>query len=1060
MKTFAIEVLTAAGYLSENGSPSEGLVLPTDVASSPGDAARLGPILSSERGGLGADAVFRVGTSPVILFKSAEASDEVEADWHRVAWNFGVAPLLWITTPQYVRLYNAYQPPEEYGKIPPLLAEFPLSQALGGALHDVEAACGRRHVAMGSFWKSALARKIDRRTRIDNVLLSELGYLLGALVSKGLRPALAQKLVGRCVFFQYLLHRGYLNENELSEQFGASTLHQILSNLDNTYSLFRWIRTTFNGDLFPIEDEVSEREQLGQSADHLAPLADFFGHFNIRDGQGRLFPFRFDAIPVELISSIYEKFVHMSDTDGAPKSGVHYTPINLVDLVLDPLFEGVQANARVLDPACGSGVFLVESLRRLVWLRAQEQALSRELIRETLLHQIRGVDVSPAALSVAAFSLYLAILELDPSPPQGIDALACLRFDPLNDRVLFSTSTFEPGLEYRLFPDSVARGFDIIVGNPPWTYSASEKLADRQLARETDEDGDEAEADADENADEPSTSETGSERSGTTYSRLAGLPVPPRSTDWAFLWRCRDLSHTDTRIALVMKATPFFSLAPKTSAARDSVLRAFPNVTLVNLSQLRTSRLFQEYEGGDDDSRRKKRAAGPAMLFLSNCLPSDPASISVVNFPWSSTFNRTGVFELPADPPKVVGLDQLKRRGGLLKAATFGDDRDVWFLDRLTRNSRVSAFDTWCEISDLPAGRGYRAGTTMEAAHLIGLPQANARDVKRGRLPRELPLFEDKRVNRSREPALFKGPLVLLPEGSLTGAPFHGRYTAVFDERDIAYNSSFVGVSFHGRPPELAQAFAAIMHSRLVAYQLALMGGTVGIKQTKIEVVDLENVMLPRLEMLSAADITALANAFDELTVELDAKALARISKSIDHIVESALGLSEIDRNLLLDADRRTRAIFFETEAARRSMEVPPTRPELQIYAENLCLAFNAFASEPDDHVLVPARYTELSHDIVVMKFMLTLKSEATFQVIVPGELDELDDAPIHALGGTDLPYLKPAKTLRLYVGQAVYILKPSQYRCFSPAAGQSDADRIVADLMNPTFPISEVAVA
>ena len=615
MKTFAEAALKATGYLSQEGSPAEGLVLSGSISTYPGDAARLEPLLSSARCGLGADAVFRVGTSPVILFKSSEGSADQETEWHRVAWNFGVAPLLWVTTPDCIRLYNAYQPPEEYGNLPPLLDEFPLGDALNQAFCSINAVCGRRNIAMGSFWTSELARKIDRQSRVDNVLLHELGHLLAALVAKGLRPPLAQKLVGRCIFFQYLLHRGYMTETELSEHFGAPTLHLILADLNSAYRVFRWIRTTFNGDLFPIEDEASEREQLAHSPDRLQPLADFFGHFSIKDGQGRLFPFRFDAIPVELISSIYEKFVHMSDVDGAPRAGIHYTPINLVDLVLDPVFENVTADARVLDPACGSGVFLVESLRRLAWLRSQRETPSREMMRDVLLNQIRGVDISPAALSVAAFSLYLAILELDPSPPSGIDALTCLEFEPLQNRVLFATSAFEDELEKRLLPDVANHRFDIIVGNPPWTYDPKEKATDRDLSKK----GGNSEEISASGSDSPIVA---AQRSGTTYARENEYVIPPRSTDWAFLWRCCDFVHAETRIALVMKSTPFFSLAPKTTSARNAILRAFPNVALVNLSQLRTSRLFQEYEVGDGNRKQKKRTAGPALLFLSNCLPA------------------------------------------------------------------------------------------------------------------------------------------------------------------------------------------------------------------------------------------------------------------------------------------------------------------------------------------------------------------------------------------------------------------------------------------------------
>lgn len=1060
MKDFARDVLHETGYLIDGGAPAEGLILPDAILESAGDAARLGPIFTQNDTSLGADAVFRVGTSPVILFKSADATDEREIDWHRTAWNFGVAPLLWVTTPEYVRLYNAYQPPEEYGKRSPLIAEFAIGDALAPAMRQIEEACGRRHVAMGSFWKSGLARDIDRRTRIDNVLLGELSELLGTLVKRGLKPSLAQKLVGRCVFFQYLVHRGYLTPAELESRFGAPGLHSILSDLDKSYALFRWIRATFNGDLFPIEDEASERAQLSESQDPLGPLADFFGHFSIVDGQGRLFPFRFEAIPVELISSIYEKFVHMSETDGSPKAGVHYTPINLVDLVLDPVFEGLQPGARVLDPACGSGVFLVESLRRLVWLQARHSTLTRALIRKTLLQQVRGVDISPAALSVAAFSLYLALLELDPDPPRGIDGLGCLKFDPLMGRVLFATSTFEPGLETRLLPNDIDPRFEVIVGNPPWTYSADEKALDRDLARASDEEDAADEALGDGNVAQPIPSDPPGQRSGTTYSRLKSLPIPPRSTDWPFLWRCRELGGPATRIALVMKATPFFSQAPATHAARDAILRGFQNVTLVNLSQLRMSRLFQEYESATGDGSQKKRAAGPAMLFLSNCLPVDKGSVAVLNFPWSSSFNRTGVFELPADPPKLLDLARLKAQPGLVKAATFGTDRDAWFLERLSRNPRVASFQAWCVAADVPTGRGLRAGSGMDAAHLRGLPHVTARDVKKGRVAVDLPIFDNEQVNRSREPALFKGPVVLLPEGSLTAAPLYGRYTAAMDGRDLAYNSSFVGVSFHGKPAALGQAFAAVMHSRFIAHQLAFTAGTLGVKQTKVEVVDLEALYLPTLDKLSANDMAALAGAYTRLAGNEDADDVREAAERIDEIVENLAGLSDDDRRLLADADRRTRAIFFETETARRAMEAEPTEAELRRYAHNLCSAFNAFATEPEDERLFPDRYTQLTHDVVVLRFGLTEGQPVQDTALRPGTMEEMSDAPLEFLGGSELPYLKPSKSLRLYVASFAYVLKPAHYRCFSPAAGQTDADRIVADLMDPMFPSAETSAA
>jgi hypothetical protein len=54
-------------------------------------------------------------------------------------------------------------------------------------------------------------------------------------------------------------------------------------------------------------------------------------------------------------------------------------------------------------------------------------------------------------------------------------------------------------------------------------------------------------------------------------------------------------------------------------------------------------------------------------------------------------------------------------------------------------------------------------------------------------------------------------------------------------------------------------------------------------------------------------------------------------------------------------------------------------------------------------------------------------------------------------LGGPELPYLKPLRSLRLYVGDRLIVAKPARYRCFSPAAAWSDGDRVLADLMHPS---------
>ena len=143
-------------------------------------------------------------------------------------------------------------------------------------------------------------------------------------------------------------------------------------------------------------------------------------------------------IPVDLVSSIYQQFARSSAEKKARVQGLHYTPVELVHLTLDPVFEDLPATARVIDPTCGSGAFLVEAFRRLIWKRCGDEQASRAVVRDILYHQLFGIDINPSALGIAAFSLYLAALEFDEEP---ITDITELKFDRLIGTTLFEADT-------------------------------------------------------------------------------------------------------------------------------------------------------------------------------------------------------------------------------------------------------------------------------------------------------------------------------------------------------------------------------------------------------------------------------------------------------------------------------------------------------------------------------------------------------------------------------------------------------------------------------------------
>src|SRR5207249_3944187 len=95
-------------------------------------------------------------------------------------------------------------------------------------------------------------------------------------------------------------------------------LADLLESYDDTYALFRWLNERFNGDLFPGKgDTPAQREEEWKAEQrhvrppHLKKLAEFVrGNLQMKNGQYCLWPqYAFDAIPLELICSIYEEFV-------------------------------------------------------------------------------------------------------------------------------------------------------------------------------------------------------------------------------------------------------------------------------------------------------------------------------------------------------------------------------------------------------------------------------------------------------------------------------------------------------------------------------------------------------------------------------------------------------------------------------------------------------------------------------------------------------------------------------------------------------------------------------
>lgn len=195
------------------------------------------------------------------------------------------------------------------------------------------------------------------------------------------------------------------------------------------------------------------------------------------------------------------------------RNGVYYTPewvVNyLVDQTLGPWFERVKAECgfaadgaadlaaasayierlrriRVVDPACGSGAFLISAFRRLLEERQSMARLfgrlggdttaeEKALIAEILGANIYGVDINPASVEIAKLALWLHSARAD-APLSSLDrAIRCGNslvgpdFRAMGARAAEALERVNPFDWEAAFPDVFAAGgFDIVLGNPPY----------------------------------------------------------------------------------------------------------------------------------------------------------------------------------------------------------------------------------------------------------------------------------------------------------------------------------------------------------------------------------------------------------------------------------------------------------------------------------------------------------------------------------------------------------------------------------------------------------------
>ncbi len=302
-----------------------------------------------------------------------------------------------------------------------------------------------------TYFYQFVQQKQRKKQEVDKDLLLNLIALRNDLLDNG-NEQVVHLIILRCLFVKYLEDRGIFKSNYLSEILASKSTEKLIDAFGEVCKI--------NGDVFGGNNLTTNDIHDG----YLNKLLLFFTA-DYQSGQGTLFPYQFNNIPIQLISHVYEAFLTNNTKKG---KGVYYTPSFVVNFMLSQsLKQKATENPflTVFDPAVGSAAFLVESFKIIRDAQAKKlnkDSLSYDEKKLILQKQLWGVDVDSAALQISAFSLYLALLE-DESAEFIQEKIK--KSHPILPSLIGNTL-----IHANTITDFVFEGekFDFIVSNPPW----------------------------------------------------------------------------------------------------------------------------------------------------------------------------------------------------------------------------------------------------------------------------------------------------------------------------------------------------------------------------------------------------------------------------------------------------------------------------------------------------------------------------------------------------------------------------------------------------------------
>ena len=980
------------------------------------------------------------GKSIVPLVYVCEAESEEQAiERHRLVWNQNSVPFLLVVTPKSVRLYPGFKfeaSKQLHDKDQSLLKIAKTTNEILEKLSDFTA----DSINKGIIWQK-WQHQVTPDTKVDQNLLKNLEKLGGWLRENDLHEQTAHALIGKYVYLRYLRDRDILSDRKLEQwDIDLNSVFGRNANISSFQTLVEKIDQWLNGSIFP----VPNKGKLSPQNKHIKKVASVFLGDDPASGQMHMDfkAYNFEHIPIETLSVVYQQFLHAEKR--GPSQGAYYTPVHLVNFMLDELDSKkiLKKGMKVFDPACGSGAFIVQCFRRLIERElsiAGKLKLKPSELKSLLVDHIFGIDIDEDACGVTELSLVLTLLDyIDPPDLEDADYQS-FKLPALRDKNIFFCKNGFFDDESIQTKELSRFKFDWIVGNPPWK-SIKEKT--KEIA----------------------------DQFALTWIKKnkKECPVNQNQIAEAFVWKSSLSLAEDGVTGFLLPGKTLFKIQKNAVEFRTQFFSKMDAWCIVNFANLRRI-LFKGatnpataffYKAGKKDSE-KPRSILTYAPFAMNQIPQYDLSKRNKKGLWTVLVNTDEMREIPY-------RDVLSGSSFPWKMAMWGTRRDKYLLVSL-RKAFVSMSD-FVKNHDLDFSQGLELKNANAKEKIEPIPEVAGKEQL---IMKELDgcgkifSFPKKALKKIPDSKAYvrKGrgqiPLTIChPPHIIVDA---NRRFSVFSDQFIAVPPRQIGIAADATKTNLLKALALYLSSDFVQYQQYLSSPSWGIGMERLTKKDLESLPVP-LDKLSDNEVGEWAKLYNEIAQQ-SANHIAeeQFFKSIDKPLELKPLMDRINKkvNALLGLTKNEKYLvhdFITTRMKFNDGAIPEmandiaSKDEIKAYSTTLKKILDEFldADIRNQHQIT-ANYSKSMVLLSIEHSENKLDGPVIAKKITDAQLKEELNNLEKNLKFEQGQWIYFQKNLKLFHGRTTYFVKSRQRLGWLQSQAFTDADEFIAEKLITT---------